>query len=702
METDPARFKESLQRAANLTGRALRRARLHSVRNGYAVDSTGFTLSRWYWAPNTTVDGAERTAEVVLIREEPFDLERPGLHDPAYAESVLKAKEALDDLCAGVVCKTEGDRNDHLNKTAFLLGGLVKVGTLSREEVEERLLESALKSGLTDEESRRTIRSGIDAGIERPADDPDDDRPVIHVTAELHQMVDEAIDALADDFEEVGVYEKNGTLVQPVLDGQSGWITSPITEAGLQDKLSKVARFVKPGRTPATGTHVLPTTPCVRATIVRPDYPRIPAIEGISKLPVLRADGTLRSEPGYDEASKTLLTKEAASISIRPPGSDFDPVENGRQLMRPYDEYVFPDLESKGALMALIHTIVGRAMLGASVPGWVINGSSPEVGKTMAAQIAYLIAIGQLPDIFVEEHDNTELSKALLTTAIYSLPVMIVDNLRGMLDAPPLEAAITSGRIAGRLLGHNKLYRGPFTAIPVLTGVGVTTSDELASRLLQVFIGSGDTAFPGKRPFKIKDLLGLAKKEQPALYACAVRALMHAKATYKGQELEGDRFSGFEIVRWAVMQAGYPDPVKSRGKLIKDNEDLQLLDRVLAGLEESYPNGGTLKEMLSKPDTAFARALDEIPRKPGESPRDTGVVGRYLRRNCPQGSGRVTNFGRKLMKAGKDPATWWVARVKDDSTRFIDPIQTETKPDALPQLALPLEESAKEGPEPEF
>ncbi|MER6970548.1 AAA family ATPase [Nocardioides sp. NPDC000445] len=78
------------------------------------------------------------------------------------------AAQALALEVAELRSATEGTRNDVLNKAAFSLGTLVGAGHLSRATVEERLTAAALAVGLDEEETRRTLASGLDKGIASP------------------------------------------------------------------------------------------------------------------------------------------------------------------------------------------------------------------------------------------------------------------------------------------------------------------------------------------------------------------------------------------------------------------------------------------------------------------------------------------------------------------------------------------------------
>ena len=60
----------------------------------------------------------------------------------------------------------EGTRNNTLNREAFRVAPLIGRGAYPRAQVEKKLLQAALASGLTERESEATIASGLDAGLD--------------------------------------------------------------------------------------------------------------------------------------------------------------------------------------------------------------------------------------------------------------------------------------------------------------------------------------------------------------------------------------------------------------------------------------------------------------------------------------------------------------------------------------------------------
>lgn len=79
-----------------------------------------------------------------------------------------RALAALTGEADAVARAAKGQRNDTLNRAAFNLGTLIGAGELSRHDAEQALMGAARVRGLPDDESRATIRSGLDAGEKHP------------------------------------------------------------------------------------------------------------------------------------------------------------------------------------------------------------------------------------------------------------------------------------------------------------------------------------------------------------------------------------------------------------------------------------------------------------------------------------------------------------------------------------------------------
>jgi hypothetical protein len=136
----------------------------------------------------------------------------------------LDAEIVLRRECEAVAATQVGGRNDRLNKAAFRLGALLGVCELETPAVVEALREAAATAGLGDEETDRTIMSGLKAGTEQrqSAQSP----PTRSATAQPHERPAPALayeprilDAFTDEVRKRGLVgeERNACILYLVV-----------------------------------------------------------------------------------------------------------------------------------------------------------------------------------------------------------------------------------------------------------------------------------------------------------------------------------------------------------------------------------------------------------------------------------------------------------------------------------------------------
>ncbi len=80
----------------------------------------------------------------------------------AYGLAALKGEQGK------VLRSRVGERNDQLNRSACKIGSLVASGLLPEHQAAQTLLDTAMAAGLPEQESRKTIQSGLKKGKENP------------------------------------------------------------------------------------------------------------------------------------------------------------------------------------------------------------------------------------------------------------------------------------------------------------------------------------------------------------------------------------------------------------------------------------------------------------------------------------------------------------------------------------------------------
>lgn len=94
--------------------------------------------------------------------------QRQQSHTPTYNGTPYYSDAPMNDSTAQLIEKVhgaqEGNRNNTLNRQAFLAGKDIAIGRVNEDEVTRALLESAVTIGLGEAEALATIRSGLNAG----------------------------------------------------------------------------------------------------------------------------------------------------------------------------------------------------------------------------------------------------------------------------------------------------------------------------------------------------------------------------------------------------------------------------------------------------------------------------------------------------------------------------------------------------------
>ncbi|MBF0184685.1 MAG: AAA family ATPase [Magnetococcales bacterium] len=90
-----------------------------------------------------------------------------GIGAGRQADSTVWAQAAMRGILAELAATT-GNRNDSLNLASFRAGQLVGGGLIERGEAEQRLTEAGQAMGLSSDEVRSTVKSGLSKGVAHP------------------------------------------------------------------------------------------------------------------------------------------------------------------------------------------------------------------------------------------------------------------------------------------------------------------------------------------------------------------------------------------------------------------------------------------------------------------------------------------------------------------------------------------------------
>jgi hypothetical protein len=499
-------------------------------------------------------------------------------------------------------------------------------------------------------------------------------RPVIWLTPDEHLTNDQAAAALARD---PTIYQRSGVgLVHVVRDATGSRIrrapNAPrivqLPLPRLRERLTAAARFVvKPEGKPLQHKH--PPDYCVAAVAARGEWPGIRYLTGVVTSPVLRRDGTILAQPGYDAATGLLYEPNGDPPCV----PDSPTGDNIRQALAALEDVVidfpFSRPTHQATWVAFVLTLLARHAFDGPAPLFLIDGNVRGCGKGLLCTVAGIIATGHDVAVTPYVDDNAEMRKQITTAVIAGDPVVLLDNVESTLGGAALDAALTAPKWRDRILGRSESIELPLSAVWAATGNNVVLLGDTARRTGLIRLESPLESPDERGNFRHPNLLAWVRQERPRLLGAALTILRgYCAAGRPDQRLKPwGSFTGWsELVRSAVVWAGLPDPGETRQDSKQADREASRLPAILAGIEflDAAGAGVTAMEIVHRiggsadqmgpSELALRDALTDLCRSKGAempSPRSIGMRLHHLR-------GRVAG-GKYLHRGERDHTAIW-------------------------------------------
>jgi hypothetical protein len=341
---------------------------------------------------------------------------------------------------------------------------------------------------------------------------------------------DQTVAALRDILAASGGLYDRGALVRLAFDQtQRGMVAQLMTPDGLVRTSHAMCRpYVLKAKHDGTTYEAdarLPRSFAVMYLDWRGEW-RLPTFNGIATAPLLKDDGTIKSIEGYDATSgmwcenvpdlTTLVpdrpSKDEATWALRFIRDTFktfcfadaETIDDGDGSVPIVDVSKPPGRDESSFLVALL-TAVCRPSLHLA-PGVLIRAapmSGAGAGKGLLARCICIIAFGREPHAVTAGTTGEELEKRIAAELIEGNPALFLDNLNNTaFRSNLLASAITERPARVRLLGRSQMLPLNASAFVILTGNGLTVSEDLTRRFIAVDLDPR-TEEPEARPFTI-------------------------------------------------------------------------------------------------------------------------------------------------------------------------------------------------------
>jgi hypothetical protein len=394
---------------------------------------------------------------------------------------------------------------------------------------------------------------------------------------------DETVASLRDILAKAGGLYDRGVPVRLAFDQvQKGMVAQVMTSYGMVLEAHKVCRPWALKKEGAVDVG-LPTSIALMYLDWRGEW-RLQPLNGVASSPLLHDDGTITSMEGYDPASGMWCENVPELAELVPPQPTKDEAEAAlRRVRETFKTFCFADAttlnDSSGiavvdttrapgrdesAFLAALLTGVCRPSLHLA-PGVLLRAPSVSgagAGKGLLARCICMIAFGRDPHAVTAGATPEELEKRIAAELMGGSPALFLDNLNNTaFKSDLLASAITERPARVRLLGKSQMVPLNASAFVILTGNGLTVSEDLARRFIMVEFDPR-TEDPEARPFKT-DIRGEVKERRTELLAALLTIWRWGiSADIKPGRALGSFEQWCSWVRDPLLALGCEDPVE--------------------------------------------------------------------------------------------------------------------------------------------
>ena len=521
------------------------------------------------------------------------------------------------------------------------------------------------------------------------------------------RVIDEAIDALAT---RQNIYQRGGNLVH-IVEGtepprgiarpKESPRIAPMRFARIRELLADAAVWLRPaGDDDVEQIH--PPDWVVKAIDARGQWSGIRRLEAVVESPILRADGTILQDEGYDLHTGIVFRSQVAFPRIGNRPTKDEAVLAAKMLLEVVEDFPFGNDAHRAAWLASVLTPLARYAYHGTSPLYLFDANVRGCGKSLLTDATSIIIAGRPMARMSLPHDDDETRKRITALAVAGEPLILIDNLpAGGFGSPSLDAALTATSWSDRILGQTAMASAvPLYATWYATGNNVILVGDTARRVVHIRLESSEENPEARADFHHSDLLAWVHQERPRLTVAAV-TILAAYCAAGRPDMQLSAWGSFEawsdLVRQAVVWSELPDPGSTRTELTSQaDREAVALRQLIAGWEEVNPSGcgmtvgEALRELVEHPteyDALRAALFELAPPRNGTTlnPRSVGMKLHHLRRRVVTGK----CFDRRDTNQG---AVWMVRSSGDSrgsSDTSIDSACTGTCAHARENLETP-------------
>ena len=393
-----------------------------------------------------------------------------------YARTILTAKsgnKSIETLtCQLIQADDAAAVFDHVNEFAALpTAELAKAKTNLKGHFGQRLDLTSFNASIKEkkQEAQRQVK------VENS-----ELSSVINVNRQMRYVEQDAVKALVDANDPPVTFVRDKKMVKIPKDENGLPYIAVLSVPSMRSLLSSCADFLN-----RNGADVLPPKEIAESILSSGEWPSLPGLNGITETPVLRRDGSILDQAGYDAKTQLCFIPatdfELLSIPERP--TQADAVEAAKYILdEVLGDFLFVDDGSRANALAAFITPAVRVMINGSVPIALIDAPAAGSGKSLLIDCSSVAATGRPGQMLGAPKGDEEMEKVLVSELIKGSPLIVFDNVDIKLQAAPLARAVTARTFTGRILAKNKTVDLPVESTFYCTGNNIQLGGDMPRR----------------------------------------------------------------------------------------------------------------------------------------------------------------------------------------------------------------------------
>jgi hypothetical protein len=501
-------------------------------------------------------------------------------------------------------------------------------------------------------------------------------KPTIRVVAgEIHRVVDAAEHDLAQSGRH---YQRGGLIVTVVTDpGTRETRVQDISQPALVRALSGAGTWERFDVRAEDWVRIDPPARHAAVLFDSTTYHHLPVLNGLTRQPYLRPDGSLMTAAGYDAATGMFGVFDARDFSVPAKPTRAQAVAALGLLRDLLTEFSFAsDTDLSAALVAMLTAAVRPSLVHA--PMFHARAHMVGSGKSYLCELITAFATPQRGTPTTFPGDDEECRKLLLAELLRAPAVIEFDNLTGDLVAhKSLCTALTSEHISGRILGVSKTATVNTRALFLSSGNNVGPVQDMTRRCLTIHL-SPECEVPAARSFTRPDLVRDVLRDRGRFVSAAL-TIVRAWIVAGRPMTECKSLAGFSdwsaLCRQPLLWLGLVDATASVFKAMAEDPDRETLSRLLTAWQAVFGKTAAMVRDAAKRASEFGvehgelrEVLHDIADERGEINRRK--LGWWIKRHA----GRIVDGLRFARASGNRSAeAWQVESVSTDSSVSVAP-----------------------------